>query len=104
GRFGIIEAFPPDEAATIAIKNGRYHHQDKTLNVNCLAIHDDWILAVMADYHVAGGLEYGARLCKTIAEQVLWRTSSSIEGRYDARHRSGIEVVRAAPDGRTSSA
>jgi hypothetical protein len=73
GRWGIIDALPPDVAATVAIKNGWTRHKDNTWNVNCLAIHDDWIMAVMSDYS-GRGLAYGANLCATIAAQILGRT------------------------------
>jgi hypothetical protein len=71
GRWGIIDALPPDVAATVAIKNGWTWHKDNTWNVNCLAIHDDWILAVMLDYNASKGLAYGAKSCAAVAQQTL---------------------------------
>ena len=71
GRWGIIDALPADVAATVAIKNGWTWHKDNTWNVNCLAIHSDWILAVMSDYPGSNGLAYGAKLCASVAQQTL---------------------------------
>ena len=50
GRWGVIDALPANVAASVAIKNGWTLHGDNTWNVNCLAIHDDWILAIISDY------------------------------------------------------
>jgi hypothetical protein len=71
GRWGIIEALPPSDAAVVAIKNGWTLHRDNTWNVNCLAIHAGWILAVMTDYPGGRGLGYGAEICAMVARQVL---------------------------------
>jgi hypothetical protein len=71
GRWGIIDALPPADAAAVAIKNGWTLHSDNTWNVNCLAIHSGWILAVMTDYPGARGLAYGAEICAMVARQVL---------------------------------
>ena len=87
GRWGIIDALPPDVAATVAIKNGWTWHKDNTWNVNCLAIHNDWILAVMLDYPGSKGSPTGPRLCAAVAQQTLRRPS-----RHGARRPS---VVRA---------
>ncbi len=71
GRWGIIDALPPTDAAAIAIKNGWTLHSDNTWNVNCLAIDSGWILAVMTDYPGARGLAYGAEICAMVTRQVL---------------------------------
>jgi hypothetical protein len=71
GRWGIIDALPSDVAATVAIKNGWTLHKDHTWNVNCLAIHNDWVLAVMLDYPGSKGLSYGAKACAAVAQQTL---------------------------------
>jgi len=77
GRWGIIDALPPDVAATVAIKNGWTWHKDNTWNVNCLAIHDDWILAVMLDYNGSKGLSYGAKQCAAVAQQTLRQAAAA---------------------------
>lgn len=72
GRFGIIEALPPDVAAKTSIKNGWIDRTDGNWHVNCLAIiGDDSILAVMMRYPVAKGPEYGGTVCKKVTEQLL---------------------------------
>ena len=71
GRWGIIDAIPSAYAPTVAIKNGWTLHSDRSWHVNCLGIHDDWILAIMTIYPGEHGLDYGARLCETITRQVL---------------------------------
>lgn len=74
GRWGIIDALPSKVAGSVAIKNGWTYHKDSSWNVNCLAIHDDWVMAVMSDYGGGRGLRYGAELCATIATQILLPT------------------------------
>jgi hypothetical protein len=74
GRWGIIDALPAKQAATVAIKNGWTPiWADGTWHLNCLAIADSWILAVEARYPVSLGLDHGARVCRTVAEQLLSR-------------------------------
>ena len=69
GRFGIVSAFPPERAATLAIKNGwTLHEPGDEWSVNCLAIDADWVLAVEVRYPPAlGGLAHGARICADVA-------------------------------------
>ena len=70
GRFGIINAFPPDVAAKIAIKNGWINRKDGKWHIACLAVADDWSLAVLAQYPVSLGLSHGANICKQVAVQL----------------------------------
>jgi hypothetical protein len=70
GRFGVIDAVNDASASAVAIKNGWTWHADGW-RVNCLAIHDDWVLAVMMTYSGQHGLSYGARLCADVAAQLL---------------------------------
>jgi hypothetical protein len=51
GDFGIRKAFPATQQPQIAIKNGwALRAEDGTLHVNCLAIGDTWVLAVLQRY------------------------------------------------------
>jgi hypothetical protein len=72
GRFGIIDGVNSTTAATLAIKNGwTLHVDDGKWHVNCLAIDNDWVLAVMLTYPGGRGLGYGASACANVAKQVL---------------------------------
>jgi hypothetical protein len=72
GRWGIIDALPVKLAGRVAIKNGWTPiWADGTWHLNCLAIADDWILAVEARYPISLGLNHGAGICRTIAEQLF---------------------------------
>lgn len=72
GRFGIIEALPADVAATTAIKNGWLLRDDDGLwHVNCLAMGDGWVLAVMMRYPGKLGFEYGGTVCRSVATQLM---------------------------------
>jgi hypothetical protein len=71
GRFGIIEALPADAAGLTAIKNGwTLLVADNTWRVNCLAIHDDWVLAVLTRYAGSQPLRHGADICKSVTQQL----------------------------------
>jgi hypothetical protein len=78
GRFGILDALTSAEASSVAIKNGwTLHYDDGLWRVNCLAIHPDWIIAVMSTYPgTDSDLAYGATLCAQITTQLLDQTSS----------------------------
>jgi hypothetical protein len=76
GNFGIRDALPPAEASVVAIKNGYEHFAaDDLFHVNCLAIGDTWVLAVMQRYQPSDGwaadLARGAQRCTEVAEQLL---------------------------------
>lgn len=72
GDFGIGEAVPPRVDARLAVKNGwTLHGFDGQWRVNCLAIHDDWVLAVMTRYPARLGLDHGADVCSGVARQAL---------------------------------
>lgn len=74
GRFGIIEALPPDVVKLTSIKNGWTRlYADSTWRVNCLAIHDDWVLAVLIRYPASQSLRHGADICKSVTQQLLTR-------------------------------
>ena len=66
------DALPPEEAAQVAIKNGwvvRSHLGE--YHVNCLAIGEDWSMAVLTRYPSWRGYEYGAQYCQSLASRHL---------------------------------
>jgi hypothetical protein len=69
GRFGIIEALPADVAARTSIKNGWTIVGDDW-HLNCLAIVDQYVLAVLTRYPSELGLQYGAGVCRNVATQL----------------------------------
>jgi hypothetical protein len=69
GRFGIIEALPTDVAARTSIKNGWTIVGDEW-HVDCLAIVDQYVLAVLIRYPAELGLQYGAEVCRDVATQL----------------------------------
>jgi hypothetical protein len=69
GRFGIIEALPPDVAGRTSIKNGWTIVGDDW-HLNCLAIVDRYVLAVLTRYPSELGLQYGAGVCRNVATQL----------------------------------
>lgn len=72
GRWGIIDALPEDEATQVSIKNGWTRiGYDNSWHLTCLAITDDWVLAVVMRYPAERSLDYGAQRCAKVAEQVL---------------------------------
>jgi hypothetical protein len=72
GRWGIIDALPPDLAKNTGIKNGwTLLFADGQWHLNCLAVHPDFVLAVLTRYPASLGKQYGANLCKQVTEQLL---------------------------------
>jgi hypothetical protein len=71
GRWGIIDGLPPELAAEVTIKNGYTDYVDGW-HVNCLAIHEDWVLAIML--RSWAGLRGGAEGCAIIARGLVVRT------------------------------
>ncbi len=68
--FGIPEA-PALAGQQPAVKNGWTLH-GTTWAVNCLAIWDRWVLAVMIRYPSRGDEHrYGARVCSSVAQQLF---------------------------------
>ena len=61
---------PPDVATKIAIKNGWINRKRRQVARRCLAIGDDWAMAVMTRYPASHGLTYGAKICKQVAVQL----------------------------------
>jgi hypothetical protein len=72
GRFGIVQALPADVAETTAIKNGWLLRDETGLwHVNCLAIGDGWVLAVMLRYPGSLGFTHGGTVCRSVATQLM---------------------------------
>ncbi|MEV0152924.1 hypothetical protein AB0H57_04175 [Micromonospora sp. NPDC050686] len=74
GRWGIIDGLPPSitDRTRVSIKNGWTPLQyDSNWHVNCLAVTDKWSLAVMMRYPTEQGLTYGAKVCASVATQLV---------------------------------
>ncbi|ADD44978.1 hypothetical protein Snas_5344 [Stackebrandtia nassauensis DSM 44728] len=71
GRWGIIDGLPASLRDEVAIKNGWTRMADGDWDLNCLAIHDDWVLAIMMGYSGDRSLDYGADRCRAITEQLF---------------------------------
>jgi hypothetical protein len=72
GTWGIREAFPPDQAAKLAIKNGwDTTATTQTRHVNCLATTARWTLVAMTKYPIALSDRHGQLICKDVAAQLL---------------------------------
>lgn len=78
GDFGIRKAFPATERKEIAIKNGWVvRDEEGTWHINCLAIGDGWTMGVMARYPAGKGYEHGAKICQSVAQQLIAAASAS---------------------------
>ncbi len=71
GRFGIIEALPTGVATTTAIKNGWLARDDGQWHIACMAVGESWSIGVLARYPASLGKDYGARICREVAEQLM---------------------------------
>jgi hypothetical protein len=72
GRFGIIDALPAGVAAATAIKNGwTLINDDGDWHIACLAVQNQWILAVLTRYDGSHGLTYGANVCADVTRQLI---------------------------------
>jgi hypothetical protein len=71
GRFGIIQAMPAEAAKNLAIKNGWLLRSDGLMRINCLAIGDKWVLAVLVRYAGSLGEAHGISVCRSVAQQLL---------------------------------
>ncbi|MPZ25754.1 MAG: hypothetical protein GEV12_04720 [Micromonosporaceae bacterium] len=72
GRWGIIDGLPEATVSKgVAIKNGWTRiGATSSWHVNCLAITDEWVMAVMMRYPVEYSLDYGAQRCASVATQL----------------------------------
>ncbi|RQX14634.1 hypothetical protein DDE19_22815 [Micromonospora ureilytica] len=74
GRWGIIDGLPKSitSQGPVSIKNGWTPIYDEgNWHVNCLAVTGKWSLAVMLRYPVRSGLDYGAKVCASVATQLV---------------------------------
>ncbi|RAO43372.1 hypothetical protein GAR06_04504 [Micromonospora saelicesensis] len=74
GRWGIIDGLPKSITAQgpVSIKNGWTPiYGDGNWHVNCLAVTSKWSLAVMLRYPIRTGLDYGAKVCASVATQLV---------------------------------
>jgi hypothetical protein len=73
GRWGIIDGLPESilQQGPVAIKNGwTLLWADGMWHVNCLAVAERWVLAVLMRYPHTLGLQYGAAVCRSVTEQL----------------------------------
>jgi hypothetical protein len=98
GRWGIIDGLPETITAQgpVSIKNGwTVLAYDSNWHVNCLAVTDRWVLAVMMRYPQKLGLAYGAGVCAGVATQLVTphvgaalkvpKTAPAVSGAPDVR-------------------
>jgi hypothetical protein len=72
GAFGIGQVRPFDHGKKLAVKNGWTRRDDGTWHVNCLAVADGWVLAVLVRYYPHSlGLDHGAAVCRSVASVQL---------------------------------
>nr|MDT0661330.1 hypothetical protein [Micromonospora sp. DSM 115978] len=74
GRWGIIDGLPKEvlSQGPVAIKNGwTLINADGLWHLNCLAVTDDWVLAVMMRYRGGRGLDHGAGTCASVTTQLV---------------------------------
>lgn len=73
GYWGIVDGLPPEVLDDgVAIKNG-WTALSRTGNwhVNCLAVTDNWVMAVLMQYPAGRSLDYGAQRCARVAAQLV---------------------------------
>jgi hypothetical protein len=74
GKWGIVDGLPAEIKAQgpVSIKNGWTPlYYDGNWHVNCLAVTEKWSLAVMLRYPQSKGLSYGAKVCASVASQLV---------------------------------
>ncbi|MGW1056699.1 hypothetical protein [Micromonospora rubida] len=74
GKWGIVDGLPAEIKAQgpVSIKNGWTPlNYDGNWHVNCLAVTKKWSLAVMLRYPQKSGLSYGAKVCASVATQLV---------------------------------
>ncbi|SCG62899.1 hypothetical protein [Micromonospora coxensis] len=74
GKWGIVDGLPAEIKAQgpVSIKNGwTVLNYDGNWHVNCLAVTDKWSLAVMLRYPQSQKLTYGAKVCASVATQLV---------------------------------
>lgn len=77
GYFGVVEGLSERAAAKVSIKNGWTLHSDEGIwQVNCLAIHPKWVMAVMTTYSWDLGLAHGRQVCAQVTREILYPRSA----------------------------
>jgi hypothetical protein len=74
GRWGIIDGLPAEivKDTPVSMKNGwTAINADQKWHISCLAVTDDWVLAVQTRYPIKKGLAYGAGVCGSVATQLV---------------------------------
>ncbi|MFV2101994.1 hypothetical protein [Micromonospora sp. LOL_024] len=74
GRWGIVDGLPESitSQGPVSIKNGWTPLEyDGNWHVNCLAVAEEWSLAVMLRYPQSSSLDYGADVCASVAAQLV---------------------------------
>jgi hypothetical protein len=73
GHWGIIDGLPDGvDRDEVSIKNGWTRiGSDSSWHVNCLAVTEQWVIAVMMRYPANYPLDYGARQCASVARQLF---------------------------------
>lgn len=72
GTWGIREAFPAEQAATLAIKNGwDTTSATQTRHMNCMATTPRWTMITMTKYPIAMPDKHGQEIDKNVAAQLL---------------------------------
>ncbi|GAB3156063.1 serine hydrolase [Micromonospora sonneratiae] len=74
GRWGIIDGLPNEikSETRVSIKNGWTPiNADGMWHINCLAVTDDWVLAVLMRYPIGRGLDHGAQVCASVTRQLV---------------------------------
>ncbi|RGC68461.1 hypothetical protein C5N14_13155 [Micromonospora sp. MW-13] len=74
GKWGIVDGLPAEirTQGPVSIKNGWTPlNYDGNWHVNCLAVTEKWSLAVMLRYPQKSGLSYGAKVCASVATQLV---------------------------------
>ncbi|MBB5870746.1 hypothetical protein F4553_004125 [Allocatelliglobosispora scoriae] len=79
GHWGIIDGLPENLIAGTSIKNGwTMLNYDASWHINCLAIHEDWVLSVQMRLPNKNfkswlkGLQAGAAICKSVTMQLVY--------------------------------
>lgn len=68
GAFGVIDGLKA--GTSLSYMNGWTDYGD-VWQVNCMAIGDTWVLAVMARYPSLQGLHFGATVCRNVTQQLV---------------------------------
>ncbi len=75
--FGIRQAFPTGQRATIAIENGwALREADGLWHVNCMAITDTWVLVVMQGYPSNGDWNTDKAHVDAVCQEVVRRLTA----------------------------